>query len=197
MAISPQTDPLALFQQWFAEAQACKAIEEPTALTLATADADGAPDARIVLLKHCDARGFVIYTNLGSAKAEQLRANPRAALCFHWMPLEKQVRIRGAVEPVSDDEADAYYHSRPKLSRIGAWASRQSEPLPSRFALEKRVARFAARFALGDVPRPEFWSGFRLVPHEIEFWLKQDYRLHDRLLYTRTGEAWTHQRLYP
>jgi len=197
MAITPHKDPLALFSLWFAEAEAHEGIKEPTALTLATAGADGMPDARIVLLKHVDERGFVVYTNLGSAKAAQLQANPQAALCFYWMPLDKQIRIRGAVEPVSAGEADAYFQSRPKLSKIGAWASRQSEPLPSRFALEKRVARFTARYALSEVPRPDFWSGFRVVPRAIEFWLKQDYRLHDRLLYTREDDGWSHRRLYP
>ena len=197
MAITPDKDPLALFSRWFAEAEAHEGIKEPTALTLATAGADGMPDARIVLLKHVDERGFVVYTNLGSAKAAQLQANPQAALCFYWMPLDKQIRIRGAVEPVSAGEADAYFQSRPKLSKIGAWASRQSEPLPSRFALEKRVARFTARYALSEVPRPDFWSGFRVVPRAIEFWLKQDYRLHDRLLYTREDDGWSHRRLYP
>lgn len=197
MAIPANDDPIDLFGQWLSEAEACKAIAEPTAMTLATADADGAPYARIVLLKQVDAQGFTFYTNLGSPKAAQLRANPQAALCFYWMPLDKQVRVRGRVEPVSDAEADAYFDSRPRDSRIGAWASKQSQPLHGRFELEKRVAKYAARYAIGHVPRPEFWSGFRVVPSSIEFWLKQPYRLHERRLYTRAGDGWDQVGLYP
>lgn len=197
MAIPSSDDPIALFRQWLDDAAACKAIAEPTAMTLATADTDGLPYARIVLLKHVDVRGFTFYTNLGSAKVHQLHENPQAALCFYWMPLDRQVRVRGSVEPVSDAEADAYFDSRPRDSRIGAWASKQSQPLVGRFELEKRVAKYAARYALGHIPRPSFWSGFRVIPQAIEFWLKQPFRLHDRRLYTKAAEGWTQTGLYP
>mgnify|MGYP006278524321 CR=1 FL=1 len=197
MAIAEHAEPITLFAQWYAEAERCEGIDDHTACALATAGADGAPDVRMVLLKHYDARGFVFYTNLSSPKARQLADNPSAALCFYWMPLEKQVRIRGRVEPAAPEEADAYHASRPRQSQLGAWASRQSQPLQSRFALEKRIAKYVARFGLGKVPRPEFWSGFRLIPREIEFWVKQPYRLHDRLLYTCQETGWATQRLYP
>jgi pyridoxamine 5'-phosphate oxidase len=197
MAIPNQPDPLVLFSAWFDDAAQCKLIDDHTAVALATADASGAPDVRMVLLKGFDARGFTFYTNLTSPKAQQLTANPRAALCFHWAPLERQVRIRGPVEPSTAEEADAYFASRERQSQIGAWASKQSQPLESRFHLEKRVARFLARFAVGSVPRPEFWGGFRLIPETIEFWLKQPYRLHDRVRYTRTPQGWTRARLFP
>lgn len=197
MAIPSSDDPIALFRTWLDDATQCKAIDEPTAMTLATADRDGSPYARIVLLKNVDDRGFTFYTNLGSAKVHQLHENPHAALCFYWMPLDRQVRVRGAVEPVSDEEADAYFDSRPRDSRIGAWASKQSQPLEGRFVLEKRVAKYAARYAIGRVPRPTFWSGFRVVPAAIEFWLKQPFRLHDRRLYTRTQHGWDQVGLYP
>ena len=198
MSIPFADDPLDTFKAWLDEASACPdSIPEPTAMTLATVDGAGAPDARIVLLKGFDARGFTFYTNLGSMKAHQIAAAARAALCFHWIPLDKQVRIRGPVEPVALEEADTYFATRPKESQIGAWASRQSEPLRGRFELETRVARFAARYALSQVPRPEFWSGFRVVPEQIEFWLKQPYRLHERLLYTRIADGWEKHYLYP
>lgn len=197
MPIPETDDPIAMFQQWLAEAERCAAIEEPTAMTLATVDEAGDPAARIVLLKDCDERGFVFYTNLHSPKAAHLRQHPRAALCFHWEPLARQVRITGGVEPVTDAEADAYFATRPRLSRIGAWASKQSQPLAGRFELERRLARYTARFHVGSVPRPPFWSGFRLQPERIEFWLKQPYRLHDRVLYHRTDDRWSRQRLYP
>ncbi len=197
MAIIPRENPYDLFAEWNAEAEACAAIDDHTAMTLATAGADGAPDARQVLLKGFDDQGFVFYTNLTSPKAGQLRENPRAALCFYWMPLEKQVRARGAVEPVTDAEADAYFASRPRQSQIGAWASKQSQPLEGRMILERRILKYGAKHALGRVPRPPFWSGFRLVPDTIEFWLKMPYRLHDRVLYTPAAEGWVHQRLFP
>lgn len=197
MAIIPKENPYDLFTEWHAEAEACAAIDDHTAMTLATAGADGAPDARQVLLKGFDNHGFVFYTNLTSPKAGQLRENPRAALCFYWMPLEKQVRARGAIEPVTDAEADAYFASRPRQSQIGAWASKQSQPLDGRMILERRILKFGAKHALGKVPRPPFWSGFRLIPDTIEFWLKMPYRLHDRVLYTRTPDGWGHQRLFP
>lgn len=197
MAIPHLDDPYALFDTWFDEAKACNEIRDATAMTLATVDPAGAPDARIVLLKGRDARGFVFYTNLGSAKARQLAETPQAALCFHWAPLTRQVRVRGTVEAVTPEEADAYFASRPKQSQIGAWASRQSEAYTERWELEKRLAHFAAKYAVSAVPRPEFWSGFRVLPDQIEFWLEQPYRLHDRVRYTRVDGHWTTQRLFP
>ncbi len=197
MSIPPESSPFDLFAKWYAEAEACEGIDDHTAMTLATAAASGAPDARQVLLKGFDERGFVFYTNLDSPKTAQLKENPRAALCFYWMPLEKQVRIRGAVEPVTDAEADAYFASRPRQSQIGAWASKQSQPLEGRMILERRIIQYAAKHALGAVPRPPFWSGFRVLPEVIEFWLKMPYRLHDRLVYTRAADGWEHRRLYP
>jgi pyridoxamine 5'-phosphate oxidase len=197
VAISPEDSPFVLFEKWYAEAEACEAIEDHTALTLATATPDGIPDARQVLLKGFDERGFVFYTNLTSPKAAQLQKNPHAAMCFYWMPLEKQVRIRGCIEAVTDAEADAYFNSRPRQSQVGAWASKQSQPLEGRFILERRIVKYGARYALGTVPRPPFWSGFRLIPEAIEFWLKMPYRLHDRLLYTRSDDGWEHRRLFP
>jgi pyridoxamine 5'-phosphate oxidase len=192
------TDPTKLFDEWFAEAEKAES-GDATAMALATCDSAGRPDIRLVLLKGHDARGFVFYTNLESAKAEQLAANPFAALAFHWESLNRQVRVRGPVEPVSDAEADAYFASRHRSSRIGAWASRQSRPLESRFALEKAVAAVTARFGIGEIPRPAFWSGYRVVPLAIEFWRDKPFRLHDRLVFTRTApdEAWTAEWLYP
>ncbi len=200
MPIRNEDDPLVLFSGWYAEAEACEAIDDHTAMTLSTVDAAGMPDARMVLLKGHDERGFVFYTNLSSPKARQLEANPKAALCFYWMPLEKQVRIRGPVLPVTAEEADAYHATRPKQSQVGAWASKQSQPLEGRLALEKRLAKYTAKFGLGAIPRPPFWSGFRLMPEAIEFWLKLPYRLHDRVLYTPAeapGPPWRRQRLFP
>ena len=191
-----ETDPFRLFAEWLAEATASEP-NDPNAMALATVDGDGLPDVRMVLLKGFDASGFAFYTNLESRKGEQLLAHPKAALCFHWKSLRRQVRIRGAVEAVTDAEADAYFTSRPRLSRIGAWASRQSAPLESRFALEKAVARYTAKFAAGAIPRPPHWSGFRLVPEEIEFWRDGAFRLHDRMRFTRTGERWASARLFP
>ncbi len=197
MAIPSSDDPIPLFQRWLDEATQRKEIDEPTAMTLATADRNGVPDARIVLLKNVDARGFTFYTNLGSPKVRDLTENPQAALCFHWMPLERQVRVQGMVEPVTDAEADAYFDSRPRESRIGAWASKQSHPLEGRFELEKRVAMYAAKYAIGHIPRPAFWSGYRVLPARIEFWLKQPFRLHERRVYTRTSDGWDQHWLYP
>ena len=197
MAIPASDDPISLFQRWLDEATQCKDISEPTAMTLATVDRHGLPSARVVLLKHVDDRGFTFYTNLGSAKVVQLTENPRVALCFYWMPMDRQVRVQGVVEPVTDAEADAYFDLRPRESRIGAWASKQSQPLHGRFELEKRVAKYAAKYAIGHIPRPAFWSGFRVVPHAIEFWLKQPFRLHDRRRYSRTDRGWDQVSLYP
>lgn len=189
-------DPIALFSQWLDDAKATN-LDEPTAMALATATPEGVPSVRMVLLKAVDERGFVFYTNLASRKALELHANPHAALCFHWMPLKRQVRVRGPVEQVADEEADAYFASRPRTSRIGAWASKQSQAMDDPMALEKRVARYLAKYPVGDVPRPTFWSGYRVLPHEIEFWIDRQYRLHERVLYVRQDGAWQAQRLYP
>ena len=197
MSIPNEPDPIALFRTWYAQVAECKEIAEPSATTLATVNDDGMPCARIVLLKGFDGDGFVIYTNLGSNKAQQMAEHPKAALCFYWMPLEKQVRVQGTVTPVTEAEADAYFATRERMSQIGAWASKQSQPLEDRLALEKRVAKFALKFGIGAIPRPPFWSGFRIVPERIEFWLKQPYRLHDRAEYLRTDGQWRRQRLYP
>lgn len=193
-----KSDPIALFHDWFAAARASEP-DDITAMALATADAAGRPAVRMVLLKHADARGFVFYTNLESPKCADLRANPRAALCLHWAKLERQVRIDGPVEPVGDAEADAYFATRPRLSQLGAWASRQSRPIAGRYVLEQAVAETALRFPLGTVPRPPYWSGWRVVPEHIEFWQQRAFRHHDRRLFTRTadGGGWTMQWLFP
>jgi pyridoxamine 5'-phosphate oxidase len=170
---------------------------DTTPATLATADARGRPSARMVLLRGVDERGFVFYTNYGSRKAKDLAENPHAALCFHWPTIDEQIRIEGTVERVPDDESDAYFASRPRGSQIGAWASDQSAPLPDRDLLETRVSEAEARFADAEVPRPPFWGGFRLVPQLIEFWYGRPSRLHDRLVYTRNGDTWDTERLYP
>lgn len=191
-------EPLGLFAAWLEEAK----VTEPAdanAMTLATVDRNGMPNARMVLLKGLDGRGFVFYTNLDSRKGQELIGTPKAALLFHWKSLARQVRVRGGVERVADAEADAYFATRPKLSQIGAWASRQSAPLESRLAFEKAVARETVRFALGAVPRPPFWSGFRLLPLAIEFWHDRPFRLHDRVEYSRAAldHPWRKTRLYP
>lgn len=191
-------DPFVLFGEWLAEAGK-KEPRDQNAMALATADASGMPDVRMVLLKDFDQRGFTFYTNTGSAKGSQLAANPQAALLFHWKSLSRQIRVRGIVSPVTAQEADTYFASRARDSRIGAWASDQSRPLESRFALEKKVATFAARFGLGAVPRPEHWNGYRLTPLSFEFWRERPFRLHDRLTFTRAAadQAWTSGKLYP
>jgi pyridoxamine 5'-phosphate oxidase len=191
-------DPLALFGDWYADAGAAEP-NDPNAVCLATVDEDGLPDARMVLLKGYDERGFVFYTNFESAKGREILATPKAALCFHWKSLRRQVRVRGAVEQVGDGEADEYFASRHRESRIGAWASQQSRPLESRFALEKAVAKFAARYAVGEIPRPPYWSGFRIRPVAMEFWHERPFRLHDRVRFTRPAPegGWSRSRLYP
>ncbi len=198
---TPATDdPIALFEAWMAEA-AKSEPNDPNAVCLATATPDGRPSARMVLLKGVDrdrpGGGFVFYTNLESRKGGELAANPFAALCFHWKTLQRSVRVEGAVEQVSAEEADAYYASRARGSRIGAWASRQSRPLESRFALEKAVADHALKFGLGEIPRPPHWSGFRLLPARIELWRDMPFRLHERRVFHRTSDGWEMEMLYP
>ena len=191
------TEPFRLFATWLDDAGRSEP-NDPNAVALATVDSSGLPDVRMVLLKGFDDRGFVFYTNFESAKGQEILATMKAAMCFHWKSLRRQVRIRGAVEIVSDEEADAYYDSRPRVSRIGAWASKQSRPLESRFALEKAVAEYTARYAMGHIPRPAYWSGFRIVPRTIEFWHDRPFRLHDRIVFSRAdGDGWEKTRLYP
>ncbi len=191
-------EPLRLFAEWFAEAKRAEPVN-PDAMTLATVDDDGMPNARMVLLKGFDERGFVFYTNLDSIKGHELGAAPKAALTFYWKALQRQVRLRGSVEAVSSEEADAYFASRSRMAQIGAWASKQSTALESRLAFEKAIARYTAKFAIGTVPRPPYWSGYRVVPAEIEFWQERPFRLHDRIAFTRANVSapWTKTRLYP
>lgn len=192
----PFTEPIEKFQAWLEDAGKAN-IKEPTAMCLATTTPEGIPSARMVLLKEADERGFTFYTNLESRKGSELAANPRAALCFYWAALDRQVRVEGKAEPVSEEEADGYFASRALKSRIGAWASRQSRPMAGKRELMKRVAEFTAKFAVGDVPRPPHWSGFRIVPERIEFWQQGAFRLHDRKVYTREGDGWQTEVLYP
>jgi len=191
-------EPFRLFAAWFAEAKRAEPVN-PDAMALATVDADGLPNVRMVLLKGFDERGFVFYTNLGSVKAHELDGAPKAALTFYWKALQRQVRVRGSVQAVSLEEADAYFASRSRMAQIGAWASKQSTALESRMAFEKAIARYAAKFAIGTVPRPPFWSGYRVAPCEIEFWHERLYRLHDRIVFQRADPSarWTKKRLYP
>jgi pyridoxamine 5'-phosphate oxidase len=193
-------DPVAQFEAWLAAAEASEP-NDPTACCLATATPDGRPSARMVLLKGVDRGpapgGFVFYTNIESRKGVELRSNPNAAMCFHWKSLRRSVRVEGSIEPVSTEEADAYYATRPRGSRIGAWASEQSRPLESRALLEGRVAEFEERFGEGDIPRPETWSGFRLRPSRIEFWRDMPFRLHDRQVFHWTDGAWRIEALFP
>jgi pyridoxamine 5'-phosphate oxidase len=190
-----EPEPLGPFKRWLDEAW--KGEPNAHAMTLATTSPDGRPSARAVLLKGLDARGFVFYTNLESRKSTELFANPHAALCFLWKSINRQVRVEGPIEQVDDDEADEYFASRPRDSQIGAWASDQSRPLASRAELERRVEEFSDRFAESTVPRPAYWSGFRLVPQRVEFWQERPFRLHDRWLFIREGEGWRRERLFP
>jgi len=192
------TDPLALFRVWMRDAEAAEPVD-PEAMALATVDAEGLPNVRMVLLKGADQRGFVFYTNRDSAKGNELAANAQAALLFYWKSLGRQIRLRGPVEAATDAEADAYFATRHRESRIGACASQQSRPLPSRDALEAEVARLTQAFGTGGVPRPAYWSGYRLVPLEIEFWRHGAFRLHDRIVFRRASpnDPWTKTRLYP
>jgi len=190
-----EDEPLAPFQRWLDEGW--RGEPNAHAMTLATTAPDGRPAARVVLLKGLDARGFVFYTNLESRKSRELFANPYAALSFLWKSLNRQVRVEGPVEQVGDDEVDAYFASRPRDSQIGAWASDQSRLLESRAELDRRVEEFSRRFGAGTVPRPAYWSGFRVVPQRVEFWQERPFRLHDRLLFVREGEGWRRERLFP
>ena len=196
--LAGDAEPFGLFDAWFEEASASEP-SDPNAMALATVDPAGLPDVRMVLLKGVDAGGFVFYTNAESAKGRQLAANMKAAANFHWKSLRRQVRLRGAIDEVSDAEADAYFASRPRDSRIGAWASQQSRPLESRFALEKAVALYAAKYPIGEVPRPPYWKGYRLAPLYMEFWRDRPFRLHERVVFRRAelDGAWEKQRLYP
>lgn len=189
-------EPYLLFARWLEDATKSEP-NDPNATALATVDPDGMPNVRMVLLKGFDQDGFVFYTNYESAKGQEILSSMKAAMCFHWKSLRRQVRVRGNVEKVSDAEADAYYASRPRGSRIGAWASAQSRPLEGRFALEKAVAEYTARYAIGEIPRPPHWSGFRIKPTAIEFWHDRAFRLHDRVRFEAEGANWTKTRLYP
>lgn len=190
-------EPFRLFAAWLEDAGRSEP-NDPNGVALATVDTDGMPDVRMVLLKGFDEQGFVFYTNFESAKGREILATMKAAMCFHWKSLRRQVRVRGPVEIVSNEEADAYFATRARGSRIGAWASKQSRPLESRFALEKAVAEYTARYAIGEIPRPAHWSGFRIVPQSMEFWHDRPFRLHDRVVFSRTADGgWEKDRLYP
>ena len=191
-------EPLQLFAAWMDEASA-KEPADPNAMAIATVDRDGMPNVRMVLLKGVDERGFVFYTNTESAKGHELAANAKAALVFYWKSLSRQVRVRGPVERVSETEADDYFASRARLAQIGAWASKQSAPLESRLAFEKAIAVYTAKYAIGTIPRPQYWSGYRIVPLAIEFWQDRPFRLHDRVEFARDakGTTWRKTRLYP
>ncbi len=189
-------DPFERFAEWFEEAQSAEDMAE--AMSIATVDEEGRPSVRMVLLLDHGPEGVVFYTNLESRKGQEIAKNPNMAFCFHWKSMARQIRIEGAVEPVTDEEADAYFASRPKDSQIGAWASKQSQPMEGRFEFEKRILKYTSKFGLGEVPRPEFWSGFRLKPRRIEFWQDRKFRLHDRHIYERNENGgWDTETLYP
>ena len=190
-------NPLEHFDKWFTEAKEHKDVKEPEAMNISTATKDGVPSNRMVLLKDYDDKGFVFYTNLESRKGEQLKQNPKAALCFYWQAMERQIRIEGDVVAVSDEEADEYFNSRHLKSRIGAWASKQSRPLKNKAELVKRVAEFSAKMVTGKVERPSFWSGFKVIPNRMEFWQAGQYRIHDRVCYTLKDGKWESGLLYP
>ena len=189
-------DPFALFQQWLAEARETE-INDPEAMTLATVDSDGLPDARMVLCKQADREGLVFFTNIESVKGRELGAAARAAALFHWKSLRRQARFRGPVAMLDEAAADAYFRTRARESRIGAWASLQSRPLESRGRLEERFADYSRQFGEGEIPRPGYWRGYRLAPEQIEFWRNGAFRLHDRVRFVRAGETWRRERLYP
>jgi pyridoxamine 5'-phosphate oxidase len=196
LPLLPEADPFDLFETWLKAADDSEP-NDPNAMAVATVDEHGMPDVRMVLLKGFDRDGFVFYTNTLSAKGRELTANPKAALLFHWKSLRRQIRIRGDVQPVTAAEADAYFATRARHSQIGAWASEQSQPLPQRLALEKRVAEFGLKFGIGKVPRPPHWSGYRILPQSFEFWRDRPFRLHERLVFHRAGNEWKTSRLFP
>ncbi len=196
MTALEDSDPFTLFDAWFAEAKASE-VNDPNAMSLATATVDGKPSVRMVLLKDRDARGFVFYTNFHSRKGGELAANGQAALLFHWKSLRRQIRIEGGIAEVTPAEADDYFHSRPRDSQLGAWASLQSEPMAERFELERRMANYTAQYAGKPVPRPAHWSGYRVIPDNFEFWLDRPFRLHERITFARAANGWRAGRLYP
>jgi pyridoxamine 5'-phosphate oxidase len=189
-------DPIALFQEWLEKAVKSEPVN-PNAMALATVSADGVPSVRMVLLKDADTQGFVFYTNLGSQKAADLATNPACSLCFYWKSIGRQVRVEGQAQPVNEAEANAYFDTRPREARIGAWASKQSQPLTGPLELEKAVAKQTVRFAVGKISRPSFWSGFRIVPTRIEFWRERPFRLHQRTVYTQGDGTWVSEGVYP
>ncbi len=197
MAHAPLAQPFEQFREWFEEAKAHPGIEDATAMHLATADANGQPDSRMVLLKGWDETGFTFYTNMNSTKAAQLRTNPHAALCFFWQPVYRQIRIQGDAEQVSDAEADTYFASRPRGSQIGAWASQQSQPLENRAAMEALIAELETQYEGQDIPRPPHWSGWHIIPQKIEFWQGKEHRLHVRECFTRAADGWDFTLLQP
>lgn len=196
MTTEAKDQPIDLFLEWFEEAKSAELVL-PEAMSVASVGADGRPSSRMVLLKDADSRGFVFYTNLNSRKGDEIQANKHVALLFHWKSLKRQIRIEGPAVPVSDEEADAYFVTRDRGAQIGAWASDQSAPMSGRFDLEKKVAEFTTKFSVGKIARPPFWSGLRVVPDRFEFWSDGRFRLHDRLIYIRDGDAWQTERLFP
>ena len=196
MTVITQHDPIELFKNWLNDAERAE-LNDANAMNLATVNAAGEPSSRMVLLKGIDHSGFTFYTNLSSRKAKNMRVNPKVALCLHWKSLKRQIRVEGTIEPVSETEADTYFASRDRASRIGAWASKQSQVLSGRVYLEKLVAEFTAKFHIGEVPRPKFWSGYRVYPELIEFWTDMPSRLHERLVFYRVDDKWTIETLFP